>query len=228
MIDGLCFTDKKVSHSAGGPTKIENAKIGLIQFCLSAPKTDMENKIVVREYSQMDRILNEERKYIIEMIKKICKTNCNVLLIQKSIMRDAVNDLALHFLAKKKILVIKDVERDMVDFISKTTGCTPIASIDQFQESKLGSAQLVYEDKESNSVRVVGCPKPKDGNTTVSILIRGSSQMIVDEAERSLHDALCVVRCLVKKRAIVPGGAAVEMEVAQKLITHSKTVFGTD
>jgi len=116
----------------------------------------------------------------------------------------------------------------MVDFISKTTGCTPIASIDQFQESKLGSAQLVYEDKESNSVRVVGCPKPKDGNTTVSILIRGSSQMIVDEAERSLHDALCVVRCLVKKRAIVPGGAAVEMEVAQKLITHSKTVFGTD
>jgi len=110
LIDGLCFTDKKVSHSAGGPTKIENAKIGLIQFCLSAPKTDMENKIVVREYSQMDRILNEERKYIIEMIKKICKTNCNVLLIQKSIMRDAVNDLALHFLAKKKILVIKDVE----------------------------------------------------------------------------------------------------------------------
>lgn len=176
----------------------------------------------------MDRILNEERKYIIEMIKKICKTSCNVLLIQKSIMRDSINDLALHFLAKKKILVIKDVERDMVDFISKTTGLTPIASIDQFQENKLGSADLVYEDKDSNSIRVVGCPKPKDGNNTVSILIRGSSQMIVDEAERSLHDALCVVRCLVKKRAIVPGGAAVEMEIAQKLISYSKTVFGTD
>lgn len=81
LIDGLVFADKKVSHSAGGPTYMENAKIGLIQFCLSAPKTDMENKIVVREYQQMDRILAEERKYIIEIVKKVVKSGCNVLLI---------------------------------------------------------------------------------------------------------------------------------------------------
>jgi len=73
MIDGLVFTQNKVSHSAGGPSKIENPKIGLIQFCLSSPKTDMENSIVVSEYSQMDRILKEERKYIVELIKKIQK-----------------------------------------------------------------------------------------------------------------------------------------------------------
>ena len=169
----------------------------------------------------MDRILNEERKYIIEIIKKIVKSGCNVLMIQKSIMRDSVNDLALHFLAKKKIMVIKDVERDMVDFISKTTGCIPVAHIDQFTEDKLGTASTVYEDKESNSIRVLGCPRREDGSHTVSILIRGSNQMIIDEADRSLHDALCVVRCLVKKNTIVPGGAAVEMEIAQKLMIHS-------
>lgn len=100
----------------------------------------------------MDRILAEERKYIIEIIKKIVKSGCNVLMIQKSIMRDSVNDLALHFLAKKKILVIKDVERDQVDFISKTTGCIPVAHIDQFTEDKLGIASTVFEDKESNSI----------------------------------------------------------------------------
>jgi len=228
LIDGLVFPDKKASHSAGGPTKVDNAKIGLIQFQLSAPKTDLENQVVVSEYTQMDRILNEERKYIINMIKKIVKAGCNVLLIQKSIMRDAVNDLALHFLAKKKIMVVKDVERDMVDFISKTTGLTPVAHPDQFTAEKLGSADCVYEDKESNTVRVVGCPKSEEGTNTVSVLVRGSNQLIVDEAERSLHDALCVVRCLVKKRAVVPGGAAVEMEIAQKLMKESREIYGTD
>lgn len=188
----------------------------------------MENKVVVKEYSQMDRILAEERKYIIDIVKKIVASGCNVLMIQKSIMRDSVNDLALHFLAKKKIMVIKDVERDQVDFISRTTGCIPVASVDQFTAEKLGSASTVYEDKESNSIRVLGCPKNEDGGQTVSILIRGSNQMIIDEADRSLHDALCVVRCLVKKSCIVPGGAAVEMEIAQKLISHSRDCFGTD
>lgn len=112
LIDGLVFVDKKVSHFAGGPSKIKDAKIGLIQFCLSAPKTDMENNVVVHDYTAMDRILKEERKYILDLVKKVTNTGCNVLLIQKSILRDAVNELALHFLAKKNIMVIKDIDRD--------------------------------------------------------------------------------------------------------------------
>ena len=112
LIDGLVFVDKKVSHFAGGPTRIQDAKIGLIQFTLSAPKTDMENNVVVHDYTAMDRILKEERKYILELVKKITNTGCNVLLIQKSILRDAVNDLALHFLSKKNVMVIKDIDRD--------------------------------------------------------------------------------------------------------------------
>jgi len=130
MIDGLCFTDNPVSHFAGGPTRVENAKIGLIQFCLSAPKTDLENNVVVNDYTAMDRILREEKKYIVSLVKKIVATGCNVLLIQKSILRDAVNDMALHFLAKKNIMVIKDIEREDVDFICKTTNCVPVPHID--------------------------------------------------------------------------------------------------
>lgn len=112
LIDGLVFVDKKVSHFAGGPSRIQNAKIGLIQFQLSAPKTDLENNVVVHDYTAMDRILKEERKYILDLVKKITATGCTVLLIQKSILRDAVNDLALHFLAKKNVMVIKDIDRD--------------------------------------------------------------------------------------------------------------------
>lgn len=227
LIDGLVFVDKKASHFAGGPSKIKDAKIGLIQFTLSAPKTDLENNVVVHDYTAMDRILKEERKYILDLVKKISSTGCNVLLMQKSILRDAVNDLALHFLAKKNIMVIKDIDRDQIDFIAKTIMAVPVAHVDHFTAEKLGKASLVSEVDvgEKKIVKVTGCPNE---NKTVSILLRGSNQLVLDEADRSLHDALCVVRALVKKRALVPGGSAVEMEVAQKLQEYSRSIFGTD
>ena len=108
MVPGLIL-DSKSSKAAGGPTRVENAKIALVQFCISPPKTDMENSVVVSDYQQMDRILKEERNYIIGLIKKIKASGCNVVLIQKSILRDAVTDLSLHYLAKAKILVVRDV-----------------------------------------------------------------------------------------------------------------------
>lgn len=117
VCEGIIFSDNKPSTSAGGPTKVEKAKIALLQFCLSAPKTDIDSNIVVQDYSKIDKVLKQERSYIINLVKKICDSGANVLLIQKSVLRDAVNDLALHFLAKKKIMVVKDIERTDVDFI---------------------------------------------------------------------------------------------------------------
>merc|ERR1712141_738890 len=90
---------------------MKNAKVGLIQFCLSPPKTDMDNQVIVNDYSQMDRILREERAYILNIVKTIKKSGCNVLLIQKSILRDALSDLAIHFLNKVKIIYLKDFKR---------------------------------------------------------------------------------------------------------------------
>lgn len=120
MIDGLVL-NQPVVKSGGGPARMEKAKIALIQFQLSPPKPDMENQIVVNDYRQMDKILKEERTYLLNMVKKIKKAKCNVLLIQKSILRDAVNDLSLHFLAKLNILAVKDIERDEVEFICKVS-----------------------------------------------------------------------------------------------------------
>ncbi|KAJ6114993.1 T-complex protein 1 subunit delta [Penicillium sp. IBT 16267x] len=231
MIDGLVL-NQPVIKSSGGPTRIEKARIGLIQFQLSPPKPDMENQIVVNDYRQMDKILKEERQYLLNMVKKIQKTKCNVLLIQKSILRDAVNDLSLHFLSRLKILAIKDIERDEVEFLCKSLGCKPVANVDSFTEDKLGTADLVEEVQASGAryVKVTGikAPTTTPTNQTVSIVARGANNLILDEAERSLHDALCVIRCLVKKRALIAGGGAPEIEVAHTLAMRARELTGTE
>jgi len=226
MVDGLVLT-QGVIKSAGGPTRMEKAKIGLIQFQLSPPKPDIDNQVVVNDYRQMDKILKEERQYLLNICKKIKKSGCNVLFIQKSILRDAVNDLSLHFLSKLKILAIKEIEREEVEFICKSTGCKPIADVESFTEDKLGYANLV-EEVESNGARVVHVTGVKNAGKTVSVLIRGANQLVLEEAERSLHDALCVIRCLVKKRALIAGGGAPEIYVSQKLQQLAKSLKGME
>lgn len=230
MVDGLVLGQQAIK-SAGGPTRIEKAKIGLIQFQLSPPKPDMENQIVVNDYRQMDKILKEERTYLLNMVKKIKKAKCNVLFVQKSILRDAVNDLSLHFLYKLGIMCVKDIERDEVEFICKSTGCKPIADIDSFTEDKLGSADLVEEvvSLGSRYTKVSGVKHTNpNAPRTVSIVARGANPLILDEAERSLHDAMCVIRCLVKKRALLPGGGAPEMAVSTQLSQDAMTAAYPD
>ncbi|EPB74257.1 hypothetical protein ANCCEY_06640 [Ancylostoma ceylanicum] len=215
MIDGALIDQKTMGR--GGPTRVEKAKIGLIQFQLSPPKTDMENQVIISDYTQMDRALKEERQYLLDLCKQIKKAGCNVLLIQKSILRDAVNELSLHFLAKMKIMVVKDIEREDIEFYSKILGCRPVASVDHFVPEALGSADLVEEIScggDGKVIKVTGVANP---GQACSILLRGSNKLVLEEAERSLHDALCVIRCLVKNKALIPGGGAPEMEVAVQL-----------
>jgi T-complex protein 1 subunit delta len=226
LVHGVVF-DKRFAHKASGESRMEKAKIGLIQFCLSPPKTDTDNQVVISDYSQMDRVLKEERKYILNLCKRIQKTGCNVLLVQKSILRDAVDDLALHFLAKMKILVVRDIERDDIEFISKSLGCKPVANADDFTADSLGAADLVEEVSAGSSkfIKVTGAAAKAQ---TASIIVRGSSELILSEAERSIHDALCVIRCLVKKRAVIAGGGAPEIECALQLAEFAKTLTGSE
>lgn len=215
LVEGLVF-DQSASHQAGGPTLIRKAKIGLIQYCLSAPKTQMDNQVVVNDYSQIDRVLRDERNYIKKLVKPIIKSGCNVLLIQKSILRDAFSDLSLSFLARKNVMVIPNVERQDIEFISQTLGCQPIADSQQFTAAKLGQADLVEEINTPDGpiVKVTGVKNP---GRTVSLLVRGSNHMVLGEAERSVHDALCVVRSLVKERYMVVGGGAPEIHLSLQL-----------
>jgi T-complex protein 1 subunit delta len=241
LTNGTVFK-QKATHSAGGPTRIQKAVIGLIQFQLSPPKTDMESTVTVSDYSAMDRALKEERKYLLDMCKKIKDSGVNVLLIQKSVLRDAVTPQSLDFLAKMKIMVIKDIERNDIEFISKTLGCMPIANIENLKAEKFGYAESVIEEStpDGKVVRVSGVTFPhleapaagaapaeasrytRPVGNTATLFVRGSNQLIADEAERSMHDAMCVVRSIVKKRAIIAGGAAGEIEVAMRLGNYAR------
>uniref|UniRef100_A0A8C0L7P8 T-complex protein 1 subunit delta n=1 Tax=Canis lupus dingo TaxID=286419 RepID=A0A8C0L7P8_CANLU len=208
LVEGLVLT-QKVANS--GITRVEKAKIGLIQFCLSAPKMDMDNQIVVSDYVQMDRVLREERAYILNL---------------KSILRDALSDLALHFLNKMKIMVVKDIEREDTEFICKTIGTKPVAHIDQFTADMLGSAELAEEVNLNGSgklLKITGCTSP---GKTVTIVVRGSNKLVIEEC--SIHDALCVIHCLVKKRALIAGGGAPEIELTLRLTEYSQTLSGME
>lgn len=228
LVDGLVFS-KGSTKSAGGPSQVKNAKIALIQFCLSAPKTDMENNVVVSDYAAMDRILRDERKYILNLCKKIKKSGANVLLIQKSILRDAYNELSLHFLAKMGLLVVTDIERTDVEFICRTLGCTPIAHSDSVTPDKLGTADYVGDViMPGSGHKVVKFTGVKNPGKTMTVLLRGSNDLILAEANRSIHDAQCVVRSLVKKRFLIAGGGAPEIEVALRLKEYALGRTGMD
>lgn len=224
MVRNGTIFKQSAAGTAGGPSKMKDAKIALIQFQLSAPKTDTEMQVAIKDYTAIDRAIKQERQYVLQLCKKIRDAGCNVLLIQKSILRDAVSDQTLDFLAKMKIMVVKDVERTDVDFITKTIGCHPIANIDSFRAEKFGLAESVASEStpEGKIIRVLGVkPNPEAAKSllspTVTVYVRGSNNLIVGEAERSFHDALCVVRSLVKRRAIVAGGGACEIQIATKL-----------
>lgn len=248
LVEGLILNQRV----AGQVKRIEKAKIALVQFQLSPPKPDLENHVVINDYRQMDKILKEERQYLLNIAKTIKKNKCNVVLIQKSILRDAINEMALHFMNKLGIMVIKDIERDEVEFICKTLGCQPIADIDSFSEDKLGSADLIEEVEQAEApvLKLTGL-KPPSGITTTktapssisdkknvfsmyepcstcSILCRGVNDLVLDETERSIHDALCVLKCLVKEQALISGGGSAELEVSRVLLKESEQLPGTE
>jgi T-complex protein 1 subunit delta len=228
LVQGLVLT-KGSTKTAGGPSSMADAKVALIQFCLSAPKTDMDNTVVVSDYAAMDRILREERKYILQQCKAIKKSGANVLLIQKSILRDAYNEMSLHFLAKMGLLVVTDIDRSDIEFICRTLGCQPVAHPDQMKADKLGSAERVSDVlMEGGSTKVVKFTGVANPGKTMTVLLRGSNEFVLGEAERSLHDAQCVVRSLIKKRALIAGGGAPEIEASLKLQVYAQTLTGMD
>lgn len=226
LVEGLVL-NHRISHFAEGVSRVEKAKIGLLQFCISPPKTDMENNVIVSDYTQMDRVLREERQYILNICKNIKKCGINVVLLQKSILRDAINDMGLHFLGKMKIMVVRDIERDEVDFICKTLNCRPIASVDHLNPEMLASADTV-EEFSTGAAKVVKITGIQNPGKTVSLLVRGSNKLVIDEADRSIHDALCVIRCLVKKKALIAGGGAPEIQCSVQLMKYAKTLTGKE
>ncbi|MDG6904176.1 MAG: TCP-1/cpn60 chaperonin family protein [Nitrososphaerota archaeon] len=219
LIKGIVL-DKEVVHSMM-PKRIEGAKIALINSPLEIEKTEFSAEIRINDPTQMKKFLDEENVMLKAMVDKLADTGTNVLICQKGI-----DDIAQHFLAKKGILTVRRAKESDMTKLAKATGGRIVTNLDDLTEKDLGNANLVEERKVETDkwVFVEGCKNPK----AVSLLIRGGSQRVVDEADRSMHDALMVVKDVIEHPSIVVGGGAPEAELSYKLKDWAKTLSGRE
>src|SRR2546426_382598 len=208
LIKGIVL-DKEIVHP-GMPKRVEDAKIALVDAPLEVEKTEFDAKINIENPEQMKAFLDEEEKMLKDMTDKISDSGANVLLCEKGI-----DDVAQHYLAKKGILAVRRVKQSDIEKLVKATGAKIVSNLDDLKAGDLGKAALVEERKigDDKMTFVEGAKNPK----AVTILVRGGSERLVDEAERSIHDALCVVRDVVRDPRIVGGGGAPEAEIAKQL-----------
>ena len=217
LVKGIVL-DKEIVHS-GMPTKIQQAKIALINSALEIEKTEMSAEIRINDPTQMQMFLEEENRMLKSMVEKLHSIGTNVVICQKGI-----DDMAQHFLAKHGILAVRRVKESDMTKLAKATGGRISSNLDDITEKDLGLSDLVHQKKvESDKwVFVEGCKNPH----SITLLIRGGSQRVVDEVDRSIHDALMVVKDVIEKPAIVAGGGAPEALLAAFLKDWSESFDG--
>ena len=219
LINGIVL-DKEIVHS-GMPTKAEKAKIALVNAALEVEKTEMSAEIRISDPTQMQQFLEEENKMLKSMVDKIHSIGANVLICQKGI-----DDISQHYLSKHGVLAVRRVKESDMTKLAKATGGRISTNLDDISADDLGSAEIVQQKKvESDKwVFIEGCKNPR----SVTVLIRGGSQRVVDEVDRSLHDALMVVKDVVEKPSIVAGGGSPEAYLAAELNEWSSSSEGRE
>ncbi len=219
LIDGIVLDKEKVHPRM--PKRVEDAKIALINTGFEVKKTEISAKIQINRPEDIQAFLDQESEEIKKMVEKVKDVGANVVLCQK-----AVDDLAQHYMAKYGIYAVRRIKKSDMEKLAKATGAKIVTNLDDLSSEDLGYAKVVEERKigEDNMTFVMGCKNPK----SVSILIRGGTEHVVDEVERALHDALKVVSVAMEDGIAVPGGGATEIELAMKLREYAPSVGGRE
>ena len=217
LIEGVVI-DKDIVHS-GMPKLVDKAKIILINKNLEIEKGEFDSEIFIENPSEMQMFLDNEEETLRAMVEKIAATGATVVFCQKGI-----DDLVQHFLSKKGIAAVRRVKKSDIEKIAKATGAKINTSLDELSPEVLGKAGKVYEQKigDDEHVFVTDCKDPK----SVTILIRGGSKYITDEAERALVDATSVVRNGVEDGKAVSGGGSTEAHISKELMSYANKVDG--
>lgn len=219
LISGIVI-DKEIVHS-GMPKRVEKAKIALLDASLENEKPELDAKINIENPAQIEAFLKQEEVMLKGMVDKVLASGANVVICQKGI-----DDMAQHFMARKGVVAIRRAKKSDMEKLSRATGGKIISSIDALTASDLGEAAVVEERKtgDDKMTYIEGCKNPK----SVTLLIRGGNQRLTAEAERSIHDALCVIRDLIEEPRVVAGGAAPELEMANALKKYAQTLSGRE
>ena len=218
-IKGLII-DKEVVHD-GMPKHKHQATIGLLNAAMEIEKTEFDSKIAIETPEQMQAYLDQEEEMLRDMVRKVKGSGIDVLFCQKGI-----DDMVQHFLSREGIMAARRLKKSDMEALAKATGAKIVNSVDELNKEDAGYADQVEERKISDDkmIFVEGCKNPK----AVSILIRGGTERIVDEAERGIHDALFVVKDVVQEPKIVAGGGASEIETARLLREFAEKLAGRE
>ena len=219
LIEGILL-DKERGHPRM-PGEVTGAKIALLNSALEIKKTEIESKINIKNPTQVQSFLDEEDRTFRRMVDAVKAVGANVVVCQKGI-----DDVVLHYLAKEGIYAVKQVKESDLQKLARATGGKIVTGIKELTAADLGSATKVDERKvgEDKMTFVTGCSNPR----SVSILVRGGTEHVTQEVERSLHDALKVVGSVVEDGVVAPGGGATEMELAVKLRKWAGSVGGRE
>jgi thermosome len=219
LIKGIVI-DKEITHP-GMPKKLENAKIALLDAALEVKETETDAEIRITSPEQMQAFIEQEQNMLRAMVDKIVKSGANVVFCQKGI-----DDIAQHYLSKRGIIAARRVKKSDMDKLAKATGGRVVSSLDDLSSSDLGFARIVEEKKVGGEQMtfVRECKDPK----SVTILVRGSTEHVVDEVDRSIEDAIGAVSSAVDLGKIVPGAGAPEAEVSRRLRKFSEKFSGRE
>jgi len=219
LIKGI-VVDKEVVHS-GMPKKVENAKIALIDAAMEIKSPETDTKIQISDPDQLQAFLDQEESILKKMVETVKNSGANVVICQKGI-----DDIAQHYLAKEGIMAVRRVKKSDMDALAKATGAKVASRVKDLTSPDLGKAQTVQEKKISGDsmVFVEGCKNPK----SVSILVRGGTEHVVDEAGRAVKDAIGSVSSAINDGKVVAGGGSCEAEVALRLREYAKTIGGRE
>src|SRR5467141_4707663 len=219
LVDGI-IVDKERVHQ-GMPSEIKDAKIALIDAALEVKKTEIDAKIEITDPTQLQAFLNEEEAMLKRMVDTVRKSGATVVFCQKGI-----DDLAQHYLSKEGLYAVRRVKKSDVEKLAKATGGKVVTKLDELSKDDLGNAKLVFEKKigDDQMTFVTGCKDPR----AVSILIRGGTEHVVDELERSLEDATSVVAVAIEDGKVITGGGSSAMEIALALRDFASTVGGRE
>ncbi len=219
MIAGI-IVDKEAVHAAM-PKRIEKAKIALVDSALEVKKTEIDAKIEITDPSQLHAFLDEEENMLRKMVGIVKKSGANVLFCQKGI-----DDLAQHYLSKEGVYAVRRVKKSDMEKLAKATGANLVTKLDDLKSGDLGTANLIEEKKiaEDRMTFVTGCKNPK----AVSVLIRGGTEHVIDEIDRSLNDAISVVAVAVEDGRLVTGGGSTAIELALRMRDYAASVGGRE
>ena len=219
LVEGV-IVDKERVH-AGMPSKIENAKIALLNAPLEVKETEVDAEIRITDPAQMQAFIEQEENMIKDMVNKVVDAGANVLFAQKGI-----DDLAQHYLSKAGVLAVRRVKKSDIEKLSKATGATVVSNFEDLTGDDLGDAGIVEERKISGDdmIFVEECKAAK----AVTLFLRGSTKHVVDEIERAIEDAIGVIAATIEDGKVVAGGGAPEIAMAKKLKDFAESISGRE